>query len=537
MPPKPDPTLLTQFRKRIAPLRQQLASLDARRRYLLVCGQPDSTAFWQQRERLAAAFVDAIGITCLLPESLAAYREAVRDGACLFFNNLSRERFLDLFIDQLVLPEKADKETRLATAAAKIPLLQKLGQTVARQPTLPRKLRKHLARLELGLAQSDQESLLRAFREELASHHDLEGIFIDQTLIGEGSVAAVVRYRKDDHDGVFKFIKADARRWLEDDLSRCAELVDYYESSRQRYSIEHFRFADTFRGIDAALRSELDLVGEQQHIREAAAVFRHHQSIALPGLLPEASPAATAMTYVDGRPLTETGGDTESRNRLASLLMDAIVLIPLFSQEKRALFHGDPHAGNIFVRRDGDSDQLVLLDWSQAGHLTLSDREAVMHLCLALAAGDSDAAVQRALNMSQVADGLNLEGLKTLAGNICRNRHLSAAGILEAALNLLDRAMLHGLQPGEDLLLFRKSLFTVKALIHDYAPSFSWDGALAARIGWQWLSELPLRSMFSWMPLLDSRRHYASRMSNLDLWQAALTGFSGLAGKRRVTKM
>ena len=47
-------------------------------------------------------------------------------------------------------------------------------------------------------------------------------------------------------------------------------------------------------------------------------------------------------------------------------VVSSMIARPVFSRERQALFHGDPHAGNLFLTDDG---RLALLDWSLAGPL------------------------------------------------------------------------------------------------------------------------------------------------------------------------
>src|SRR5439155_15915732 len=68
---------------------------------------------------------------------------------------------------------------------------------------------------------------------------------------------------------------------------------------------------------------------------------------------------------------------TAGRRRVAEQLVESLVVVPLFSSTQDAIFHGDPHAGNLLY--DNDSGELVILDWALRERL---DREQRRHLAL-----------------------------------------------------------------------------------------------------------------------------------------------------------
>ena len=68
------------------------------------------------------------------------------------------------------------------------------------------------------------------------------------------------------------------------------------------------------------------------------------------------------------------------KRRLARLIAKALIAKPVFSKSDQPLFHGDPHAGNLFLTDDGC---LGILDWSLAGTLGVrrADRDRADCAC------------------------------------------------------------------------------------------------------------------------------------------------------------
>ena len=65
--------------------------------------------------------------------------------------------------------------------------------------------------------------------------------------------------------------------------------------------------------------------------------------------------------------------------RLDPVIAETLIAHPIFSAAPAALFHADPHAGNLLVTPEG---RLGLLDWSLAGYLRKSDRIDLVQLLL-----------------------------------------------------------------------------------------------------------------------------------------------------------
>ena len=79
-------------------------------------------------------------------------------------------------------------------------------------------------------------------------------------------------------------------------------------------------------------------------------------------------------------------GEAEKRAILARRLSDALMYDVLFSPHESALFHGDPHAGNVFHVEEGGGDpyRIALIDWGLAAEFNRREREKMVQLMLGL---------------------------------------------------------------------------------------------------------------------------------------------------------
>jgi ubiquinone biosynthesis protein len=74
----------------------------------------------------------------------------------------------------------------------------------------------------------------------------------------------------------------------------------------------------------------------------------------------------------------------------------------IFSPKDPALFHGDPHAGNVFHSPSpADPYRIALIDWGLAAEFTLAERKQLAQLMLGLYLGDE----KRLANHAEVLVG------------------------------------------------------------------------------------------------------------------------------------
>src|SRR5260370_28072411 len=74
-------------------------------------------------------------------------------------------------------------------------------------------------------------------------------------------------------------------------------------------------------------------------------------------------------------------------------IVRAVLARVMFCTDESVLYHGDPHAGNLFATPEG---RLAILDWSLTGRLTSHDREALARVVTSAMTLDA-AGVARAL--------------------------------------------------------------------------------------------------------------------------------------------
>ncbi len=278
------------------------------------------------RGKIIAGLVRECRLEQAVPERHAAFRPVVEDGVTFLLERLPLARLHDLLVAQWLLPPDSSPAERLVALAAGLPTLWKLGQMIARRPGLDPALGKLLRRLEDGIRQTDAAVVRRRVEDGLGPWADVYEFEIAAAVLAEGRVGVVlpVRWRRRGsgepwQEAVAKLVKPEAARRLPEEIAWLGEVARQLQARQAGYAIGTVDFEGLFREVRDGLARELDLAGEQGHLREAAAFFAGRAPGAVPAVLPFSTPEMTVMTRLPGgkvagrRPPPATGNPELAR--------------------------------------------------------------------------------------------------------------------------------------------------------------------------------------------------------------------------------
>ena len=173
--------------------------------------------------------------------------------------------------------------------------------------------------------------------------------------------------------GVFKVLKPGIEERLARELDLLQEVGSLLDAGCDEFGIPPLEYRQVFDQVREKLGMEVDLEDEQRHLAQAAETYASEPEVLIPVLFPFCTSRVTAMERIDGHKVTEPGTlNSWDRRRLAELIVEALIAGPTWSPAANAIFHADPHAGNLFVTPER---RLAILDWSLTG--TLGDHERV----------------------------------------------------------------------------------------------------------------------------------------------------------------
>ncbi|MEA2632155.1 MAG: ubiquinone biosynthesis protein, partial [Chloroflexota bacterium] len=416
---------------------------------------------------------------------------------------------------------------RLTALARACPVLHKLGQVLARDRRLGPRLRGQLQRLE-SMEPRVPIDVIRARIEREIGPLERLGLTLEPPALAEASVAVVVPFRSrdgaahglEDGRGVFKVLKPGIEERLARELALLEDVGAFLDRRCASLGIPPLDYRAAFAQVSECLGYEVRLDLEQRHLADARAAYAGWESsVRIPRPLPWSSPRVTAMERIDGRKVAgdEAGpASTFDRGRLARLIVEALIAQPVWSNAPAALFHADPHAGNLLATHDG---RLAILDWSLVGTLGVQAREAMGQILLGGLTLDERPILGalRAL-AERDDDGPALE--RVVAGHVRRLSRGRGPGF-SSLLRLLDEAVQSArLRVGADLMLFRKVLLMLEGVVADVAGAggLDLDVLLTASFVRRLAGEMPGR-FFS----PPGSRAFGTRLSNADLTRLALS--------------
>ncbi len=489
------------------------------------------------RTEIIELLIHGSNVLDMVPEGAEGWVPIVHDSFLVIMSGMSIERIRARVVDQASLPPDAGRGERLLAFGAETPTFQKIGQILARYPWVPDDLAVALVTLESDIVTTNADELVALIREELGEQRLREYRFeFEDEVLSEASVGAIMGAtvimpgEQERRPVVVKVIKAYAVTAINEDLESINTLLGVLQDNSGFYGFGDTPLVDMFREVRVALAQEVRAADERDHLAAAAEYFAADPRVLIPALCPCSTANVTVMERMEGGKVTDAYlGDPEKRTNLARRLTDIMMYDVLFAPGD-SLFHGDPHAGNVFSSpSDDDPYRISLIDWGLQGHLSRKQKEELVQVGLGLQLEHADRLrnnMEVLVNGSidPVADREILDGIiDRVFAEVEVRKHdgeePATLAMLDTLVSELGRA---GYVIDGDLLLYVKSLLTLIAVIGDLDPDFSPGARVADRVTGQVLREMPKRLANTiWIPGMWSH-NYPSMASNNDVWARPL---------------
>jgi predicted unusual protein kinase regulating ubiquinone biosynthesis (AarF/ABC1/UbiB family) len=484
------------------------------------------------RDTMARWIVDSIvPVARLVPQAYENWRPPVRDAMMFVVARLSPARLAPKLLEQLNLPPKTTAEERLLRLIAKVPGLQKLGQVIARNQHLRPALRNALARLENGIRDVRPEDVVAIIRQELGPRIEKYDVKIAPSILSEASVSAVVRFTWRDPEtgkrerGVFKVLKPHIPEYFAEDMDYLQGLAQYFSDQHRNYGFPRNLLPDTFKKVRRLLRHEVNFAREQKTLVEAWNLYRSFltQGIRVPRLIrPLCTSQITALTEERGIKVTNAAArlPIARRRKIAEQLVEALVAVPLLAAQEDAIFHGDPHAGNLLY--NNRTSELTIIDWALRERLSRDQRRHLALLILMVTFRDPVGAGNEVLALTQ--QHIRSASPKGRMVGEFVNRfidELPAARMSSGvdAMLLLERLAMKGVKFPGPLIMLSKVMFTLDGILGDIVGSDTGVGfglTIARHVAAHWIRyrkefRSPLMKR-DWIALQCSALLYGSRL-------------------------
>jgi len=468
----------------------------------------------------------------MIPEKWGSiWSPIVHDALLYFLDHLSDDRLLDKLVSLAYLPPGTSRGDYLKEFVSKVPSLQKLGQILARNPDLSPDYRKALQDLENGIHTMTREELVTFISEDVGKPSiDKYQVQFADKILAEASVGAVIRASTIPPGGtvrrqaICKVVKPYVLAYMPQDLAIINGLASYFTVNHDFYQLGSMPLVEVFQDLGKSLINEIDITDEQQNFIRAREYYRNSKKVIVPEIFPISTKHVTFMEFIAGEKITSAfPGDTKQRAIMARRLSDVMTGDVIFSSRPEAIFHGDPHPGNVYhVTGDPKNPYLIaLLDWGLMGTFPRKDRLALMQLILGVQLADTkrlhnnvgallDHGLPTSPEKLQKIDALIAEVIKPKPGR----------GSFDALQELLFGLIEQGYATKFNLNIFIKSQITIAGELVELDPTLKQDDLLEQQVTALVKKEIPKRLLCTaWFPCWNSR-DYTSLLSNGDVMAA-----------------
>ena len=462
----------------------------------------------------------------VVPDGASDWIPVVHDSLLFFLDGLGEERLFERILNLTYMPAGTGRGDRLLKFTDRTASLQKIGQILARNPNLSPDLRLSLQTLENGIATSDADEITEFIKEDIGQEAlDTFQVRFAEGILAEASVGAVMRAtlvqtaEDGEEDIVFKVVKPYVLESLPRELEILDQLSLFFEENSGAYGLGDIPLSDTFRDVKTALSSEIRIVDEQRNLVLAETYYADDDTIRVPHLYSLSTPNVTAMEFVVGDKITDAHlGQPAARQKMAERLSDVLTIDVIFSPAEEAIFHGDPHAGNVFHVSEDASDpyQIALLDWGLYGSFPRAQREQLVQLVLGVHLGNTkriENNVGVLIEEWPPASAAEYDTIREIVGEVVRQK----STIFPTLQNLIVRLATAGFQTRFNIALFIKSQITIAGMLLELDPEFDQDDYMLDRAtGLVW-KEFPRHLLnVVWFPAWNSH-NYRSMLSNEDI--------------------
>lgn len=344
------------------------------------------------------------------------------------------------------------------------PTFVKLGQLLATRPDLvPKEFSDEFKKLQDQVPAVPFEKM----RTVLENHfeQDLNKVFasVDPQTIGAASIAQVYRATLlSGEEVVIKVQRPQIESVIREDLDILYQLADWlYKYLPESRVYNPVGIVDVFA---KTLDQEINFVVEANNIRRFDTNFANDPDIQIPRVYKQyTGRRVLVMEALPGIPLSQKSALEQEGIEPEVVLKRGLraYLKMVFSD---GLFHGDLHAGNVFILPD---NKIGLIDFGVVGRLNRKTQTAIASMLVALAEEDYDRLAYLYVDLAPFNEKVDVDQFaRDLRDLIAPYFGLTLKNVNGGRM-LLDSAGLaarHGLILPAELVLFFKSIVTIEGM-------------------------------------------------------------------------
>lgn len=358
----------------------------------------------------------------------------------------------------------------------------KLGQLISTRPDIfPAAYCQAFAKLTDSTSPVPFEQMATVVHDDFGTTVEQLFAWFDPVPLATASIGQAHRARL--HDGrsvVVKIRKPGVVQEVHNDLEILRNLAGHL--SRNSQLLSDMDFAGLVEEFSRSLRAELDYLTEARACEEIGDNFRGAPGVHMPWVDWETTTSRVlTMEELSGIRIDDVDALDAAGVDRPDLARRAVeVLIRMVFED--GVFHADPHAGNLFVERDGT---IGLIDFGMVGRISPEMRGQFARMVMALVRQDTDGLVRILLEIAPPRGALDRRRMRTEVARITSwldGRALADIHLDRVANQIFTVVRHHRLSlPPEVVQLFRMLIivdglglkidpgFDITTVLHPYA--------------------------------------------------------------------
>ena len=353
------------------------------------------------------------------------------------------------------------------------PTFVKLGQLLSTRPDLlPPDICQALKELQDRVKPGDFSQLKPLLEQEWK--HPISALFssFDEKPVASASIAQVhLATLKNGADVVVKIQRPNIESIVKNDI----QLLHFLVSLLEKYVPESqvFNPKAIVMEFERSLKQELNFRIEANNMIRIRENLKKLENIVIPEVYKEFSTSKILVQQrIDGIRLSEV-------DKIKSKGFDVVHLthigVEAFYQQVLidGIFHGDLHAGNLFITDEG---KLALVDFGIVGHLSRSTRDHLANMFLCLLNEEYELLVYEFLEIGAQKGRVDILGFQYDIKSILEPFYgmpLKDFNIGRILLDLTTCASRNNIIMSQDLMLVSKALITLEGMGKDLNPDFN----------------------------------------------------------------
>ncbi|QDT32079.1 ABC1 kinase family protein [Thalassoglobus polymorphus] len=362
------------------------------------------------------------------------------------------------------------------------PSFVKFGQILSTRPDLiPSEIIEELCLLQENVPVFASEKVHETIQNEFKKPAlEVFASFEDEPLAA-GSLGQVHLARNENGQQLaVKIRRPGVVQEVERDVALMLEIAQLIERHIPEYRI--FDPVGLVNHFTRTIRREMSFQREARAMQEFSRLFEDDPRLCVPNVDEgRSTDAVLTMEFMEGLHIDDLEAIQKSALNPKTIARQGAQIF-LKQAFEYGMFHGDPHPGNIRVKRDGS---IVLLDYGMIGFLEEEKRELLVDLFLSIARHDVDSTIRTILALGQPTQSVDRPALRADTRDFIDAYYGVDLGKLNIRQLLNDFVSIlsnHGLRCPGDMMLLIRAIITLEGIGRQLDPKFNLAEVIAPAI-------------------------------------------------------